>query len=164
MKRMKYCAAAALLALCLFALAACSAGAIGAGSSDGEGEGPAPEDPWGLTLSVRDVTATGATLVFTQSGGAVTGELHTGSPYTLEVLQEDTWQAVAFAAPVDNIAWEDIAYPINMDGETEMTVDWSVFYGTWPAGQYRLGKTVTDFRAAGDYDEAAYCALFEITD
>ena len=41
-------------------------------------------DDWGLTLSVSDVTATGLTVIFTQSGGNPTGELMTGSYYRLE--------------------------------------------------------------------------------
>ena len=161
MKKMKGRAAGLLLALGLLALSAC--GAPAGGGSGGE-EGTAPEDPWGLTLSVKDVTPTGATLVFAQSGGAATGELHTGSPYTLEVLRHDAWQAVEFALPAENIAWTAIAYPISMNGETEMAVDWSVFYGALPPGTYRLGKTVTDFRAAGDYDEAVYYAAFASVD
>lgn len=162
MKRIKYGAAAALLTLCLLTLAAC--GSAPAGGSSVEGGDTAPEDPWGLTLSVKDVTPTGATLVFTQSGGAVTGELQTGSAYTLEVLQDDAWQAVEFALPVETAVWNSMAYLIQTDGETQLETDWSVLYGTLPPGTYRLGKTVTDFRAAGEYDEAVYYATFAIVD
>lgn len=81
----------------------------GCGSSDGAGSS-APqeinssssesssvqtaEDPWGLTLSVKNVTPTGLTLVITQEGGSPTGTLQYGSDYTLEVEQGGTWQNV----------------------------------------------------------------------
>ena len=41
---------------------------------------------WGITLSVKDVTDSGLTLVCTQSGGELTGELQTGSDYKLIVF------------------------------------------------------------------------------
>lgn len=37
-------------------------------------------------------------------------------------------------------------------------IDWDIVYGKLPAGKYRVGKTVTDFRDTGDYDIAMfYC-------
>ncbi|MBQ3028731.1 MAG: hypothetical protein IJD26_06590, partial [Lachnospiraceae bacterium] len=46
---------------------------------------------WGLTLSVKDVTPSGCTLVCTQSGGSPTGELQTGTDYNLIVLRDGVW-------------------------------------------------------------------------
>ena len=40
-------------------------------------------DAWGLTLTAKDVTPTGCTVVFTQSGGNPTGELDTGVYFEL---------------------------------------------------------------------------------
>ena len=31
-----------------------------------------------------------------------------------------------------------------------------------PAGRYRLGKSVMDFRSAGDYDQRDYYAVFSL--
>ena len=43
------------------------------------------EKDWGLTLSVKDdVTAEGLTLVISQRGGSLTGELEYGEPYSIE--------------------------------------------------------------------------------
>ena len=39
------------------------------------------EDVWGLTLSAEEITPTGLTVVFTQSGGEVSGQLETGSVF-----------------------------------------------------------------------------------
>ena len=43
---------------------------------------------WGLSLSVKDVSATGLTLVVAQSGGEPTGTLETGEPYRIITLVE----------------------------------------------------------------------------
>ena len=91
----------------------------GCGSSDGAGSS-APqkinssssesssvqtaEDPWGLTLSVKDVTPTGLTLVIAQQGGSPTGTLQYGSEYTLEVEQDGAWQNVPDIVD-GNFAW-----------------------------------------------------------
>ncbi len=47
--------------------------------------------PLGVTLTAEDVTPNGLTLVCTQSGGAPTGELQTGSRFWLEVYSESNW-------------------------------------------------------------------------
>ena len=119
------------------------------------------EDPWGLVLAAEDVTDTGLTLCFIQSGGEPSGELQTGSPYWLEREENGEWTAVE--PLIENVAWDMMAYLISMDGETEMAVDWSTLYGQLPAGSYRLGKSVMDFRETGDYDQRDYYAAFTIT-
>ena len=83
----------------------------------------AQKDPWGLVLAAEDVTATGLTLRFVQSGGEPSGELQTGSPYWLE--QEETGEWTAVEPLMEDVAWDMMAYLISMDGETEMAVDWT---------------------------------------
>ena len=114
-------------------------------------------DNWGITLSVKNITANGATVVFSQSGGNPTGELNTGSYYRLEYKNEE----MAFAVEGD-VAWTAEAYMIKKDGETEMDVNWEWLYGTLEPGTYRIVKEVMDFRGPGDYDEKEYSAEFTI--
>lgn len=148
----------------------------GCGSSDGAGSS-APqkinssssesssvqtaEDPWGLTLSVKDVTPTGLTLVITQEGGSPTGTLQYGSDYTLEVEQGGTWQNVPDIVD-GNFAWDGMAYLVTMDGETEQAVDWDWLFGPLSPGYYRLSKEFMDFRDTGDYDTQLYEVEFDI--
>lgn len=120
------------------------------------------EDSWGITLSVKDVTSTGCTLVCTQSGGAPTGELGTGTPYWLQVWNDGQWQAVEETPSEYERAWNDIGLLITMEGITEWEVNWEWVYGSLPGGTYRIGKTIMDFRGPGDYDEQVYYAQFEI--
>ena len=119
------------------------------------------EDPWGLSLTVKDATPTGLTLVITQKGGSPTGELQYGSDYTLEVLTGNTWQEIPDIVD-GNFAWDDMAYLVTMDGQTEETVNWDWLFGPLSPGHYRLSKRVMDFRDTGDYDTRDYQVEFDI--
>lgn len=114
-------------------------------------------DDWGITLSVTDVTPTGLTVVFKQSGGNPTGELMTGSYYRLENKDKE----LAYIVEGD-VAWTAEAYMIQKDGETEMQANWEWLYGTLEPGTYRIFKGVTDFRGPGDFDEKEYYAEFTV--
>ena len=118
-------------------------------------------DAWGLTLTAKDVTPTGCTVVFTQSGGNPTGELDTGVYFELEQYKNGEWTAVKTLR--DDISWVDVAFPIDKNSSREFEVGWSERYGELPAGKYRIGKDVDDWRAPGDYDTKMYYAYFEIT-
>lgn len=166
MKRWLTLTLAGLLALSL----------AGCGSSDGAGSS-APqkinssssesssvqtaEDPWGLSLSVKDVTPTGLTLVITQQGGSPTGELQYGSDYTLESCTGETWQEVPDTVDGD-WAWPLVAFLVPMDGQREETVDWEWLFGPLSPGHYRLSKEFMDFRDTGDYDTQVYEVEFDI--
>lgn len=114
---------------------------------------------WGLTLSVKDVTASGLTLVCTQSGGELTGELETGSDYKLIVLKE-AWEDVPTI--IEDYGWTAEAYMVARDDVTEFEYNWKWLYGELPAGTYRMVKGFTDFRGSGDYDNFVYWIEFEI--
>lgn len=113
---------------------------------------------WGLTLSVKDVTESGLTLVCTQSGGELTGELQTGSEYRLIVLKE-AWKDVP---AITEANWDMLAYMVAKDDVTEFEIDWEWLYGRLPAGTYRLVKDFTEFRETGDYDDFSYWVEFVI--
>ncbi len=117
-------------------------------------------DDWGLTLTVADVTPTGLSLTFTQSGGNPSGRLQTGTEYALEVRNPEEWTWV----PVENTitGWTEEAILLQMDGETEMPINWEWGYGVLPAGEYRIVKKIMDFRSTGDYDTATFYARFTI--
>ncbi|MBQ7942561.1 MAG: serpin family protein [Lachnospiraceae bacterium] len=125
------------------------------------------EYDWGVTLSAKDVTPTGMTLVCTQEGGSPTGELSTGSWYKIEKQTENGWEEVPYAYDAEGIevCWTEEARIINHDGSTQWQVDWSWFYGniTEP-GIYRLSKEIMDFRRTADYDKQVQYAEWAIVD
>ena len=128
----------------------------------------------GVTLEASDVTSTGLTLTCTQSGGRVTGELLTGTAYTLEQLDpaylkayesgddvpSDAWRAVEPLA--EEIVWTEEGLPITLGGRTEWTVNWESLYGELDKGTYRICKQILDLRAPGDYDAYEAGAVFKV--
>ena len=120
------------------------------------------DETWGITLTVENVTPTTATIKCTQSGGELTGELHTGSWYILENwTQENGWREMPYVIDGE-IGWTSEAWMIPMNDTCEWEVNWEWLYGTIPDGKYRIGKEITDFRASGDYDNAIYFVEFSI--
>lgn len=115
---------------------------------------------WGLTLSVKDVTPTGLTLVCTKEGGNPTGELQCGEEYHLIVFEDGTWKDVPTV--IEEYAWNSLAYWIPEGQDVEFDYSWEWLYGKLPAGTYRLTKGFMDFREPGDYDTAVYWVEFEI--
>ena len=122
------------------------------------------DETWGITLTAENITSTSAALKCVQSGGEPTGELHTSSWFILENwTQKDGWKEMTYIIDRE-IGWEDISWIIPMEGTVEWEINWEYLYGTIPAGKYRIGKEIMDFRGPGDFDEAIYFAEFEITE
>ncbi len=145
--------------LVCFLLSGCSAGPAG-GADAPEGVSGTRIKALGLSLSAKDITPTGLTLLYTQRGSTPTGTLQTGTDYKLEQAADGAWQAVA--PKIENYAWNSMAYLIEKDGETEQEINWEYLYGTLSPGMYRLTKEVMDLRGAGDFDTAELSVFFTI--
>ena len=118
------------------------------------------DDPLGLTMHAADVTPAGCTLVFTQSGGNVTGSLETGAAYWLYRWDEGgSWKEVTVEEP---LFWPDLAYGINLNGTTKLKTNWERPFGALEDGRYRIGKEVMDFRGGGDFDTYMVYAEFDL--
>lgn len=115
---------------------------------------------WGLTLSAKDVTPSGLTLVCTQSGGEPSGDIMTGEDYYLTVWKKGHWRMVM--PVIENYGWNSLAHWITKDTDTEFEIDWKWLYGELEPGTYRLVKEFMDFRKTADYDEAIYWVEFVI--
>lgn len=114
-------------------------------------------DEIALQLSLKNISPTGATLVFNQyDKNAPTGELEFGEEYALEQLKDGEW--VELPGPVEgseheNYAFNAVAYLIKAGEKGEKEIDWEWLHGPLPPGEYRIKKTVHDFRGTGDFDE-----------
>lgn len=117
------------------------------------------DNEWGVMLTAENVTSEGMTLICRQSGGSPTGELMTGVWYEIEMLIEGQWKKAPSYAEV---CWEDLAWNIPMEGNTQWEVNWTWIYDKLPAGEYRIAKEIMDFRKTGDYDTCISYAYFTI--
>ena len=121
-----------------------------------------PDPEWGVTLTAKDVTPTGLTLVCTQSGGESKGELQAGSWYNLAKKDGDSWSLVEQRPQEHDVAWTAEAWIIPKEDTVEWQVDWEWLYGELPAGTYRIGKSVDDVEETGGYDTLMYYTEFEV--
>ena len=116
----------------------------------------------GITLTTKNVTSNGLTIVCTQKDGNVVGELQTGSDYVLEKLEKGEWIKVEYAPQEYDVAWTAEAWIIPKDSEVEWNINWQWLYGELKSGEYRIGKSIMDFKGTGDYEEIMHYAKFII--
>lgn len=116
----------------------------------------------GLSLSLKDISSTGATLVFClYDEDAAEGELIYGDDFTMEVLKNGEWESVPVAIE-GNYGFNDIAYLIIPEGEdsgnvsvtghtiVKSQISWEWLYGELKPGEYRLGKSIFDIVENGN--------------
>lgn len=105
-----------------------------------EGQPLAKED-WGITLALEGVTATGATLVATQSGGGQqVGKLLLES-FTLYSVNTDS-----LVHKKDGTVGNTIDGKVSVERDTteRVALDWSEAIGELPSGSYIMEVTVLD--------------------
>ena len=83
-----------------------------------------------------------------------------GEDYHLERLADGVWSRQPYVS--ENWGFHDVAYSMAKRNLAEITVDWTIPYGTLEPGEYRLVKEVQDFRGTGDYDTYELSAEFSI--
>ena len=153
---MKKWIAVLIAALLMLSFPGCGAKAE-AGSQD------AQPNQWGIMLETENVTPTGLTIVCLQSGGTGVFELTTGSFYVIQTLKNGNWTDVAYLPQEYDIAWTSEAWIIPAESTVTWDINWEWLYGELPAGEYRIGKTVTNFRGPGDYDSETVYARFTLS-
>ena len=127
-----------------------------------ESENNAVPNQWGITLSADNVTPKGLTIVCCHSGGENVAQLQTGSYYVLQKLEDENWVDVEHFPQEHPVGWTMEAWEIQKESTAFWDVNWEWLYGELPAGEYRIGKVITNFRATGDYDEEICYAAFVI--
>lgn len=117
-------------------------------------------DKIGMYLSLKNISRTGATLVFHQyDAKAPTGELQYGTEFALEILKDGKWEDAPITIEGD-YGFQALAFMIPAGELTEAELPWEWLYGELEAGQYRVKKSITDFRGTGDYDKYTVYAHF----
>ncbi len=117
-------------------------------------------DEVGLYFTLENVSSTGATLVFNQyDTQAPTGELQFGEDFGIEIWRNGNWEEAPIVVEGD-YGFNAVAYMIKSGDQTKLEMSWEWLYGKLPPGEYRLGKSVDDFRKSGDYDKYTVYAHF----
>ncbi len=116
----------------------------------------------GLSLEIENSTSTEATLVFRQRGGNPSGEILTGDAFSIERYENGDWVEVPVAVE-GNYAFHEVAYTISGDRDSEFQVGWEWLYGKLEPGEYRIEKSVDDFRKTADYDQYRIYGYFRVT-
>lgn len=77
----------------------------------------------------------------------------------IEFLKNGTWES----APVvveGGYSFPAIACVITAGDRVETELNWEWLYGELAPGEYRIRKSVDDFRKSGDYDQYTITAYF----
>ena len=124
---------------------------------------PAAEpNPWGVLLQAENAASTGVTLVCSHTGGENVAELSTGSFFILQRENNGAWMDVEYAPQAGDVAWTMEGWLIPPESTVSWDVNWEWLYGELPAGHYRIGKEVMNFRGPGDYDTEMLYAEFTL--
>ena len=132
-------------------------------------------DSIALHVSLKDITPTGATFVFTQYDTKESkGELVYGDDFVIERREGDKWESISVVVEGD-YGFHDIAYTLTPDAPdehgyvtgqatAEAVIDWEWLYGKLLPGEYRIGKSVLDFVESGKFDKYMVYAHFFLTE
>ena len=149
-------------ALCMLMLVACAQTATAPEAAETTQPAHIVPNRWGVTLKAENATPSGLTLICEQSGGENVAELMTGSQYVLQISENGQWKDVPYASQEYDVSWTLEAWLIPMNDHTTWNVNWEWLYGQLPAGEYRIGKEISNYRAPGDFDEEIIYANFVI--
>ena len=113
-----------------------------------------------LDFSLKNISSTGATLVFSQHDpDAPKGELMYGEDYVIEVKRNGEWEEAPIVVE-GNYGFDAIAILIKSGDTVERELDWEWLYGELEPGEYRIRKEVHDFIETGNFDEYMVYAYF----
>ncbi|MCR4779641.1 MAG: hypothetical protein K5876_00955 [Ruminiclostridium sp.] len=126
----------------------------------------------GLTFTAKNVTRSHVTVVAEHEKEKFFGSqlrlLGYTAPYNIQRFDNGAWKPYS-AYETDGIlrpipSWDSKIYPVNIDGTTEIDIDFETLYGELPDGRYRVGKTFLNYTGkAGETDYNTVTVLNEIT-
>lgn len=119
---------------------------------------------FGITLTVKNVTSKGLTLVCEQSGGESIGELFSGNSYSLSRYVEGNWETIEYLPKDTEVAWTDEAWIIPLEDTVEWEVNWEWLYGELVPGKYRMSKPVMNLAGPGDFNTAMHFVEFDVAE
>lgn len=96
---------------------------------------------WGISMTLDNISPTGARLTLRQDGTPLSGDIWFGSEFWLEALTEDGWTRIQYLT--DFAIFTAEAYSLGIGGTHTTHLNWDHLYGSLSAGTYCLGKTLS---------------------
>jgi len=119
------------------------------------------DDPYGLTITAKDVSSTGLKLVYEQKDVEYEGELKVSGRYMIETPgEQDSWEEVEITGSFGQAG--DTYHPINKNKVTEFDHNWENIYGVLPKGKYRIHLFMRHYITEDSINKAEYFIPFEI--
>ena len=120
-------------------------------------------EDWGLSFNITDISPSGVRIMVNQTEGQQIGEIKL---HAYDLWKDETTPVAKLSG---NRESEYLDSYINMDGDTEIIINWTDAYGDLPSGEYLLDLTFVDVYSASDvhplmrnyYDDMGY--LLEIS-
>lgn len=114
----------------------------------------------GVTMTAKKGTVSpiGLTVIFENNSDK---QCIFGEYFHSEKKIEGIWYQVPVALD-DNYGFGDIGYDLDSSSVKEWTVKWDWLYGRLDSGDYRIVKSILDFRKTGDYEEHYLAAEFTV--
>lgn len=140
----------------------CVLGLVGCNGNTSEAREQTTVDDWGIQVSAENVSPSGLKLVITQSGSDPAASFAYGSYYWLEQYCDGEWVDVEFVPQEYEVGWTTEAHLLNMNGVTNINIDWEWLYGALSAGRYRIGKVIDNGLTSDALENRTYYAEFSI--
>lgn len=115
---------------------------------------PAGDAVWDVKLTVKDVSATGLTLLVTPHEGAEGEALSADGRFTLERSIGGEW--VRLTPAEEEPTGTDLMQSLATGETVRWELDWSRSFGTLEAGDYRIGKTLWDWKGTASLYQAEF--------
>lgn len=117
-----------------------------------------------LHFSLKNISPTGATLVFEQHDAeAPKGQLIYGDDFVIEIQKDGKWEEAPI--PIEgNYAFNAIAHIIKPEDRIEEEISWEWLYGELAPGEYRIGKSISDHVEPGNSSNYMVYAHFILTE
>lgn len=101
-------------------------------------------DSWGIAFTAENITPSGLTIVCSQTGVDVDGELFATSYFNLSKYDNNEWIEVEYILPESEITWTGEALRVVRNDVVKWDVNWESIYGNLPAGLYRVNQDVVN--------------------
>lgn len=100
-------------------------------------------EEYSLAVSAKNITSSGATIVFERTDPSITDELTFGEEFSIDKKVNDEWLEAEIVVEGD-YGFHQVAHTIAIDEPTEYELDWEWLYGCLEPGEYRINLKVEE--------------------